>query len=708
MALGTLSLDLIAKLAQFERDMGQAARITEQNANKMSSAISGVQGFLKGMAGALSVAAVVAWGKSVIDAADDLRDLAQAAGISAVSLGGLGFAASQAGGDLNTMATASKFLNKTISEAASGSKEQAALFKGLGVEVLDASGQIRKMDDVLIDVADAFAGMPEGPERVATALALFGKSGQAMIPILIEGGAAILQNKEYFEQYSGITKELTENADAFNDTLGQLKVQANGVSNGLIDALLPALNAIAEGILHVAENADLFKTINKFVSEGLANWAIEGASIAKSFEVAGYQIGGVLAKLKLIASGGTVGQFNDISAAVKADVDRANADFNKFKEKLRPGSITGGGATGDFGPTLPGRPFTPTPAQPVKRDGGAGASSSKTKEIIDANRTALAQYVSGLQKELDSLNKITEVQKAEQFLSSLGKFGQIEQVRTLVLELAKEADAKELLLTREKDAAETRAKTAAINDRYLAGINSDNEALVRGNEALRSQLEEIGLTVKELDALRIARLDAGIAAEQLNLITAQSVEGNDAEVAAIERRIRLLQQQRDLTLGIANAEAAKDEKDQAIQRTETIAQSISEGIMTGFRNGQSAVDIFLNELKAQFAKTILTPAIKPIIEAGNSLISGALKFLLPGFATGIDYVPRDMTANIHKGERILTAEENKAYGKSRGGEITNNYWTVGDIASMEMVKKAIAASQRQTYGAFQRSQLYGG
>jgi hypothetical protein len=65
-------------------------------------------------------------------------------------------------------------------------------------------------------------------------------------------------------------------------------------------------------------------------------------------------------------------------------------------------------------------------------------------------------------------------------------------------------------------------------------------------------------------------------------------------------------------------------------------------------------------------------------ELGSGFANGGLvknkvsrpTYSLPSFDTGISYLPKDMIAQLHEGERVLTKEENKNF--SSGGPITNN------------------------------------
>ena len=60
------------------------------------------------------------------------------------------------------------------------------------------------------------------------------------------------------------------------------------------------------------------------------------------------------------------------------------------------------------------------------------------------------------------------------------------------------------------------------------------------------------------------------------------------------------------------------------------------------------------------------------------------RYDLPSFATGIDYLPNDMIAQLHQGERVLTKEENKTYSSS--APTTN----IININGSDLNKKEIA------------------
>jgi lambda family phage tail tape measure protein len=192
------------------------------------------------IAGSAIVGGLTAIVKKSIDAGDELFNLQAKTGIAAKQLIGIGNAAKLADVDMGTLGKGLNKLNVNLVKAAEGNDDLASKFKRLGVDVKDANGQVVPADKALKQIADRFADMPDGAQKAAAAVALFGKSGADLIPLLNEGAAAM----EKFTYKVG--DDFAARSDLFNDTITEFGIKTQGFGLELTDALLPALQSILE------------------------------------------------------------------------------------------------------------------------------------------------------------------------------------------------------------------------------------------------------------------------------------------------------------------------------------------------------------------------------------------------------------------------------------------------------------------------------
>lgn len=122
-------------------------------------------------------------------------------------------------------------------------KGASEAFRQLGVAVRNQDGTLRSSSDVMLDIADRFKAMPDGAEKSALAMKLFGKAGAELIPMLNMGGSAI--DKLTVK----MTSEFAAKADEYSDKMVALGGKIGAVGADIAIALLPALTAITEALV---------------------------------------------------------------------------------------------------------------------------------------------------------------------------------------------------------------------------------------------------------------------------------------------------------------------------------------------------------------------------------------------------------------------------------------------------------------------------
>lgn len=304
-----------------------------RNFTALTAQASGIKGHFTAVASAVFTAFAAIGALHIVNQLDELNDLSKKTGIAAVTLGGIGFAAKQAGGDLQSASLATGKLNRSLAEAAAGGTKAAEPFKLLGISVTDATGKTKSAGQALIELATAFQGMEDGPEKVALAVRIFGKAGADMIPLLNEGGASLQKNIAYYERYSKVTPEAVAAADEFNDTLTKLRLLTGSAGTEIVSRFLPVFQAIVEQFIESKEKGGFVVEIIDAISVAFKGVAMAGSGAVAVFTIAGKTLGALAAAFVAIKKGDAAG-VRGIWENLKTDISDVITDMGRFNEKV--------------------------------------------------------------------------------------------------------------------------------------------------------------------------------------------------------------------------------------------------------------------------------------------------------------------------------------------------------------------------------------
>jgi len=123
----------------------------------------------------LAAAAAGAFATSFFKAADAVNDFAEGSGLAIEEVLALQSAMVQSGKEADNAAQMWDRFSVTLGAAADGQKEQADLFRELGVSIADAGGLLRPEIDIFRDLTSVLSGMSAGAERARLQVQLFGK-----------------------------------------------------------------------------------------------------------------------------------------------------------------------------------------------------------------------------------------------------------------------------------------------------------------------------------------------------------------------------------------------------------------------------------------------------------------------------------------------------------------------------------------------------
>lgn len=181
---------------------------------------------------------------------DEFFKLSQKTGVSVEALTALDYAAKLSDVTTEGLTKALQKLSVAMFDTQVNGQEGSAALKALGVSATDAHGQIRPTEAVLLDLAEKFADMPDGADKAALAVKLFGKEGLAIIPFLNQGREGITALMEEAQRLGLVMSEdVARASEVFNDNLTRLAAIFEGVQRQIGAAVIPILADFTEQVI---------------------------------------------------------------------------------------------------------------------------------------------------------------------------------------------------------------------------------------------------------------------------------------------------------------------------------------------------------------------------------------------------------------------------------------------------------------------------
>ena len=181
---------------------------------------------------------------------DEFFKLSQKTGVSVEALTALDYAAKLSDVTTEGLTKALQKLSVAMFDTQVNGQEGSAALKALGVSATDAHGKIRPTEAVLLDLAEKFARMPDGADKAALAVKLFGKEGLAIIPFLNQGREGITALMEEAQRLGLVMSEdVARSSEVFNDNLTRLSAIFEGVQRQIGAAVIPILADFTEQVI---------------------------------------------------------------------------------------------------------------------------------------------------------------------------------------------------------------------------------------------------------------------------------------------------------------------------------------------------------------------------------------------------------------------------------------------------------------------------
>ncbi len=584
-----------ASLSSMEASAVKAARGASQGIDGMTASMARAVA-----AGQLIYSAITAAARALRDMTlgaihtqDQLGKTAQRIGMSVAALSEWRHAAELSDVSMEQLSTS---LSRFARNIAAGS----AALDVMGVSVRRADGTTRDMEAILSDIAERLAGMPDGVQKTALAIELFGRGGAQLIPLLNQGaGGLAAMAREARELGRVIDAETAKRAEEFNDNITRLKGAVEGLAFQLARALVPrAIEAtqamirwIRDGGLdriatYLREAAEWARNIGLWIVQyAVVRHVMELATALRSAALAAGGLGAAMAANPWGLAAAGVATLGVVLAREKERLDDYQQSMTRAAEKTAILQAVSEGATLE---QLRAQGYDESA---IRRAIGApeqGAAAARPRLSVDMEQ--VEAFEERRRRAADAEKRAADIlrQARESELSGVARVAAEYQRYRAELGLTARAQRDLAAATEIRIRAELRADQERAAQSAAAEAQRGNEAFLRGLEQrfrAESEFEQETLE-RGIDAIRerlryeetaaIQARDARL--RELDLVEAQIARGDAAAQAALVEQRLAIEQDYLMRRFSLRADELRRESELEIATMETIvrARGISE------------------------------------------------------------------------------------------------------------------------------------
>lgn len=392
MAIATLTVDVVAKLASLERDMGRAAHVAERNAAKMDAAFKKVSGAIGAIAGAVSAGALAQWVTGFGQAAKEIDTLSAVSGAGAEQFQRLAYGAKSVGIEQEKLADIFKDTQDKVGEfLQTGGGPLKDFFEQVAPQVGVTVDQFARLSgpEALQLYFDSLQKANLGQKEMTFYLEAIASDSSRLAPLLRDNGEAWREMGDEAERFGAVLSgDAIKAGVELNKQIDQLNASLRGMSDTLLARVVPSLNKTIENF-NTARRAGLgfFESLTGLGVRGL------NESVDDARNNAGKRLVELRAEIseleadrdRQLSFGSTSG-----AASIQTAIDQLQKLVTYYKELQRQQALTNAGdnfgnegrgqGAGASLPGAGGKPAKPSKPQKKDKEFDALAESAKAYE----------------------------------------------------------------------------------------------------------------------------------------------------------------------------------------------------------------------------------------------------------------------------------------------------------------------------------------